>query len=132
MANKYKGEVSFEAGGESYILRFSANAIVALEEKFDKTLKQLGEMMSDAETLRMSTVKEIFCIGLVDHYSEARPDIDRAKAEIIFGRLRPIDATALMNDAFVAAFETPEAGNAAASANPPQPGNPTVGTGPDS
>jgi hypothetical protein len=131
MANKFKGEVSFDAGDEKYVLRFSADALVSIEEAFDKTMKQVGEMMRDPETLRMSTVKRIFCIGLVDHYMEDRPEIDAAKAATIFRRLRPIDATEIMNRAFVAAFDRSEGEAGQSDQNPPKPGEPN-GTGPDS
>lgn len=130
MANKYKGEVSFDAGDEKFILRFSANAIVNIEDAFDKTMKQIGDMMQDPENLRMSTVKKMFIIGLVDHYAESRPEIDEVKAAVLFARLGPIEATAVLIRAFTAAFD---GGEAEAGQNPPKPGDPQQsGTGPDS
>lgn len=134
MANKYKGEVEFKAGDETYVLRFSANAIVGIEEAFDKSIRQLGDMMSDPDKLRMSAVKQMFCIGLIDHYAETKPEIDAAKAEAIFGRLSPIEATQVVVRAFTAAFDMATGGQAAADANPPAAASeaPPIGTGPAS
>lgn len=132
MANKYKGEVEFKAGEESFVLRFSANAIVGIEEAFDSTIRQLGDMMSDPDKLRMSAVKRMFCIGIVDHYAEARPEIDAAKAEVIYRRLGPLEATQIVVRAFTLAFDA--GGQAPAAANPQAAANeaPQTGTGPTS
>lgn len=135
MANKYKGEVSFEAGGESFVLRFSANAIVALEDAFNKTIAQVGQdMMSSPENLRMADIKKMFCIALVDHYAESRSEIDDKKAGFLFARLGPVEATQIVIKAFTAAFEAPAGGQVAPAANPPQPPSesPRTGTGPAS
>ncbi|TGN89423.1 hypothetical protein EOW77_0003605 [Bradyrhizobium yuanmingense] len=120
MANKYKGEIAFTAGEDSFVLRFSANAVVAIEDEFDQTINQLGKLMSDPEKLRLSVVKKMFCIGLADHYAETRPEIDRGAAETIFGRLGPVEATSLVVNAFTSAFELADGGQAAAAKNPPQ------------
>lgn len=131
MANKYKGEIGFTAGDESFVLRFSANAVVAIEDEFNQTINQMGVMMSDPEKLRLSVVKKMFCIGLADHYAETRPEIDRAKAETIFRRLGPVEATSLVVNAFTSAFELADGGQAAAEKNPPQalPATAADGTG---
>lgn len=134
LGNKYKGEVEFKAGEESWVLRFSANAVVGIEEAFDKSIRQLGDMMADPDKLRMGSVKRMFCIGLVDHYAETRPDMDDAKAQMIFGRLSPIEATQVVVRAFTAAFDMATGGQAAADANPPAAASeaPPIGTGPAS
>jgi hypothetical protein len=135
LANKYKGEVAFEAGGEEFVMRFSANAIVTLEEVFNKTVATLGQDMIKApENLRLADIRTMFKIGLVDHYSETRPEIDEAKAKVIFGRLSPVEATQIVIKAFTSAFQLGEGGQAAPTANPPQtlPGQPSTGTGPTS
>lgn len=129
MANKYKGEVSFKAGDEEYVLRFSANAIVNMEDKFDMPIKQVGEIMGDADKLRMSTVRTIFCAGLVDHYAETRPEIDEARAMLIFARLSPVEATALVVKTFNAAWGVEEGGQAAPAANPPPPAGEAASNG---
>lgn len=130
MANKYKGEISFEAGGEPFILRFSANAVVTMEEVFDKTIAQLGQdMMSNPEKLRMADIKKMFCIGLIDHYAESNAGVDQARAEVIFSRLGPVEATQVVIKAFTAAFEAPAGGQAAPVANPPQAMPAPTGTG---
>jgi hypothetical protein len=127
LANKYKGEVSFEAGEETFILRFGANAVVGIEEAFAKTIRQIGEQMMEPGALSMADVKKMFCIGLADHYAETRPEIDEQKAKFIFARLGPIEATQVVVKAMNAAFDA--GGQAAPAANPPPPADQTTGTG---
>lgn len=128
MANKYKGEIEFEAGDDKYILRFGANAIVGLEDRFQKSIRQLGEQMAQEGALTMADIRKMFCIGLVDHYAETRPDIDEQQATFIFARLGPVEATQLVVRAINAAFSD-AGGQAAAEANPPQAAPRATGTG---
>ena len=130
MANKYKGEVAFEAGGQPLVIRFSANAIVGVEDAFDKTIQDVGAMLSDSKTLRMSTIKRIFCIGLIDHYAESETPYNDASAAAIFARLSPSEATTILTQAFTAAFDSGE--KAECDKNPPTPGDLTAGSGPAS
>lgn len=123
MANKYKGEVAFEAGGDSLVIRFSANAIVCVEDAFDKTIQEVGAMLSDSKSLRMSTIKRIFCIGLIDHYAESDTPYNEATAGAVFARLSPAEATSILTQAFTAAFDTGE------PANPPKPDDLQDGVG---
>lgn len=122
MANKYKGEIGFEAGGEQFVLRFSANAIVNIEDAFDKSISKIGESMRDPDMVRMADMRRMFCIGLMDHYAETGHPMEEERAKQIFSQIRPVDATTLVTRAFNAAFGAgDEGGQEAPAPNPPPP-----------
>lgn len=118
MANPHRGEYEFEANGKRNKLFFSADAICSLEEELDLGLNDIGERMRDAEKLRMSMVRTMFRVALVD--------ADEAECEALFRSLRPVDAVAHVIRAFALAFGTDDGGER--SDRPTQPG--ADGTGP--
>jgi len=126
MANKHKGEVEFEAEGKKYTLRFSADAICNLEDKFDKPLAELGNIFGDPKRLRMSTVRGAFEIALRDKH----PDIDDTAMTAIFRSLTVPDAVSLVVRAFTTSFGADM--EAEGNANPQQPGKPDAGSSPAS
>jgi hypothetical protein len=80
MANPQKGEVSFEAGGASYTMRLSVDALCALEEATGKGVVALSAELSDPARLRMSTVRHVVWAGLREHH----PDVSlKAAGELI-------------------------------------------------
>jgi len=125
MANPHRGEFEFEAAGEKYILRFSANAVVDLEEAFDVTLGQLGERFQSLDAVRLADIRTMFCVGLEDKHRDLTKD-QRIK---LFGELLPMEATQLVMQAFQRSFGVSEV---VVAENPPKPGNPPSGTGPAS
>lgn len=135
MANKYKGEIEFDAGVDKLVLRLSVNAICDIEEAFaGKSIKEIGMELGDPERMRYSNVRTIFCCGLIDHYREdPAMAMDEAKAKAIFSRLTTADALDIVSRAFNASFDDGQGGahTAAEGQNPPKPGDPTTsGTGP--
>lgn len=126
MSNKHKGEFEFEAGGQKYVLRFSANAVIDLEEAFGRTVGQLGDLFQDTATLKLSDIRTMFCVGLQDKHE----DLTNEQRTKLFGELLPMDATRIVMQAFQRSFGIEQ--EAAGEANPPKPGDPTSGTGPAS
>lgn len=60
-----RGRISFEAGGESYVLHYSHNAICRLEEASGKSLGQLTrELEAMGENLSVRSVRLLFWGGL--------------------------------------------------------------------
>jgi hypothetical protein len=118
--NPHKGDVAFEAGGRSYTLRFSTNAIVVMEDHFDRGVNEISALLSDPGKLRIGHVRAVFWAGLSDHH--AAFTLQEAGAIIdAIGQARAVELIAL---AFSRAFPEAEA-----QANPPAPGQ-ADGTGP--
>jgi hypothetical protein len=70
MANANRGEVSFEADGKEYTLRFSTNALCELEEKLDTNFIEVAKRLSDQANVRLSLVRAVVWAGLRDRHSE--------------------------------------------------------------
>lgn len=104
MANKHRGEYSFEADGTRWTLCFSADAIVNLEEEFDRPVGKIAALISDPETMRMKEVRRIFIVGMRDR----NPDMDDEKARAVFRAMRPVDAVRVVSEAFSRAFDVEE------------------------
>lgn len=120
MANPHKGDVAFEAEGRSYTLRFSANAIVALEDCIDKPISEISALLGDVTSLRMKNVRAVFWAGLTDHH----PDVTAARAGQIIDAVGFGRAVELIGLAFSRAFP-----DTSGEANPPMPGQDRDGTG---
>lgn len=72
MANVHKGEVSLDAGGTIYTLKFSANSICELEDQLQKPIAKIAAELGDGDTMRMSTARAVFWGALREHH----PDVD--------------------------------------------------------
>lgn len=80
MANPHKGEVALKAGGATYTLRFSVNALVELEEAAGKGIIVLSQELSSVETMTLGLVRKVLWAGLREHH----PDLDlKAAGELI-------------------------------------------------
>lgn len=116
MANKFKGEVEFEAGDEKYKLSFSANALVEMEEvlgvDFNQVIERLqGGKMSLAET------RKIFWAGLLDH----QPETTMVDAKRILSKLAPTQMAQLVGEAFTRSMGDSTDETATASPRPLEP-----------
>jgi hypothetical protein len=65
-ANAYRGEASFEVGGERLLLRPSFGALVAAEE-------ELGSLFEMVERAAGGSLKLQQIVALFDHLSRGRP-----------------------------------------------------------
>jgi hypothetical protein len=68
MGNPMKGEVTFDADGKQYTLRFSTNAMITIESEGGRTFPALVEELRNPETLSIKTVRLLFWGGLQDHH----------------------------------------------------------------
>lgn len=100
MANRSKGEVSFEANGQSYTMRFSANALCELEDALDMGVTAVAIQMSSPENLRMRTVRAVLWAGLRDHH----PNITQQEAGELVMEITFPKALELIGKAFEIAF----------------------------
>lgn len=55
MANKDRGEVDLVAGGKTYTLRMSLNAVAEIEELLDKGINDIAAMVRDPADFRIGT-----------------------------------------------------------------------------
>lgn len=82
MANPHLGEVEFEAGGVPYTLRFSIDALCALEEKSGKGFPSLCTELSDPGKVSLSLMRMMVWAALRDD----KPDLTlRDAGELIIG-----------------------------------------------
>lgn len=70
MANPHKGEVAFEANGETYKLVFDFNAICELEDALGVSASAIGEAIGD----KLSNLRTVFRIGLSRHHNLSDPE----------------------------------------------------------
>lgn len=101
MANPHRGEVSFEAEGASYTLRFSINEICELEAAFDKPVLDIAALL-DPKAFRVTDLRAIFQIGL-------QQDVGIEQAGEILSSIGPAKGIDLVTQAFRLAFPPPEA-----------------------
>lgn len=76
MGNPHKGDVTFEAGGRSYTLRFSVDALCALEEVSGRGIVALSTELSDMDRVSLTLLRKVVWAGLREHH----PDIDMKSA----------------------------------------------------
>jgi hypothetical protein len=137
MVNPIRGEVSLPAGDETFTLRFSANALVDLEDALGMGIVAIGAEMtswaSQPARIRFKTIRAVVWAGLQEHHPErleggaANPDgVDLRRAGDIIvaaGGIEPV--TSKISEAFARAFPAPET----KGARPPKPEAATNGTG---
>jgi hypothetical protein len=127
LANKLKGEVSFEANDQSYTMRFSTNALCELEDALDMGINAVAEQLSKPDTLRLKTVRAVFWAGLRDHH----PGMTVDDAGNLVSDITMPKALELIGKAFELTFQD------APKVRPPKPGQvagpaskaPSAGTG---
>lgn len=71
MANAVRGQVSLEAGGTTYTLCLSTNALCELEDATGESVAAITERMNGSG-VHMKTVRVLVWAALQDHH----PDID--------------------------------------------------------
>lgn len=94
----YKGDVKFDVEGQEHILVFTVDALIELEELFDRKVQDIGAMFG--EGLRMKDLRAVFRAGLSEHH----PEVDDAVAGFIMSKIGITRAGELVGKAFLAAF----------------------------
>lgn len=113
-----RGEVRFEAAGASYVLAYSINALVAIEDALGMGIADIGALLQDKARVRLGTVRTVFRCGLVDHH----PGLTDAQAGMLMTELGVEAATNLIGKALSAVF-APQSGTGLPSSAAPGPGN---------
>lgn len=113
MSNRHKGEVSFEAEGVTYVLRFSIDALCRLEDTSGLVLSDLLEEMSDKSRMTIRRVRQLLHAALLEHH----PELDlQAAGELMLKGGGVLATMARVTEAMSAAF--PEASG---KPRPPEP-----------
>lgn len=70
MGNKNRGEVSFDAGGKTYTLRYSIDAICEMEAELDKGFVAIAGDLSNPDKISVTLVRAVLWAGLREHHNE--------------------------------------------------------------
>lgn len=77
MANAHQGKVDFEAGGKTYTLCFSANALCDLEDISGKGVvaifTEMEEWQNDPNKISLKFLRSVFCAALRDSHPDITP-----------------------------------------------------------
>ncbi|MFN4176422.1 GTA-gp10 family protein [Phenylobacterium sp.] len=98
MSNPLKGEVAFRAGDATYRLVYAIDALIALEDRYGKSVAEVGQMIADGMGPR--DMLAIWHAGLL----ECHPDLDEAAAKRLVAQVGIGQALQLIGRAFAAAF----------------------------
>lgn len=125
--NPHKGEVELKAGDKAYVLRYSIDAICAIEEKLGKNFLRIVAEMQNPATMTVTMMREVLHAGL----AERHPELTLKEAgELLVAAGGVVGAMQKVNEAFGAAFPQAEASGT------PRPQNRAdrrkAGTGPNS
>ena len=102
MANKIRGEVSFESpSGESFTLKYDVNALCELEDMLDMGIPEFAAVFKESGKIRLKHVRAAFWAGLRHH----RPEVSLSQAGnlmMAIGGMAP--ALNLVGEAFSRTF----------------------------
>ena len=113
MANKHKGEIEFQSEGNSYILRYSTNALCELEAilemPFNSVLIEFAE-----NKISMINTRAMFYAGLTEFHS----DMSISLAGELLDKIGIDRGITLLNEAITLAF--PASSGSKKKESPPQ------------
>jgi len=121
--NPKRGDVSFEAGGKTYTLRYNHRALVKLETALGKGLMQVIAEMGKPDTMRLGTTVALLWAGLQQHHPEMTQDQAIDILDEIDGGVPTV--IAVIDQAFGKAFES----TLGTKGTNPRQGKETNGTG---
>lgn len=105
MANPHRGEVALRIGDADYTLRFSVNALCALEDALDKSAGEIVASLGDGSKVRLKTIRALVWAALLDRH----PDMTMQAAGNIVSDGGTAFVMGKITEAMQAAFPAPEA-----------------------
>jgi hypothetical protein len=124
----HNGGVSFEANGQTYKLRYSVDAMCALEEVCGgKGIIAIATDLQDPQKVSLTLIRKVIWAGLREHHPEVEVKAAGVLIEQIGGLMKAIE---LIQRGLEAA--SPEAKKGDAAEVPPKPVHPESGIGPAS
>lgn len=67
MANAQKGEVSFEALGQSWTIKLGTNAMCEIEDRTGMSINKIGDKLN-GDGFTMKLMRTVFVCGMLDHH----------------------------------------------------------------
>lgn len=120
MANPHRGQVPLAAGGVTYTLSMSINAMCVLEAHLKKPigeiLLEMYAVQANPARLSLTLSRAVLWASLQDHHG----DIDLVSAGDLVGEVGLPKAFAAVTEAVKMAFPEQGAGKAKADARPPK------------
>jgi len=119
--NPLKGEIGFEAGGQTYMLQFDFNALCLIEDRLDMGMDDIlarfappgNDAPPRAAAPKLSFLRTLFWAGLQRHHAGST----LAQAGDLMGEVTPVVANGLILAALAKAFPDPAAAVDAEEAN---------------
>lgn len=68
MANKQRGEISFEANGQTWTMKVGTHAMCEIEDATGKTIAEIGNLMGNTKTASMKLLRAVFWGSLQHHH----------------------------------------------------------------
>lgn len=68
MANKERGEVSFEASGKTWTMKVGTGAMCDIEAATGKSITEVGKALGNAETASITLLRTVFWASLQDKH----------------------------------------------------------------
>jgi hypothetical protein len=112
MTNDIRGEVGFDALGQSYTLKFGNGAVRHIENETGMSFAQVGAVLSDPAKATMTVLTVAFHGALRRHH----PDLSIDDVDDILDDLGPEKAGKLLGDAVALTY--PPAPKGGAKSNP--------------
>lgn len=100
MANRERGEVSFEADGTSWTMKIGTGAMCEIEEKTGKGIAEVGALLSDPKTASISMMRAVFWGSLITHHKGTTIE----KCNELIDELGMAKTAELIGEAFKLAF----------------------------
>lgn len=72
--NPHRGEVALQVGDAAYTLCYSVNSLCVLEEKLDKSVSKIIEMLGEGKDIKLGLVRDIVWAGLLDKQKDITTD----------------------------------------------------------
>jgi hypothetical protein len=110
MANRERGEVSFEADGTTWTMKIGTGAMCEIEEKTGKGIAEVGSLLANPKTASISLMRAVFWGSLTTHHK----DITVERCNDLIDELGMVKTGQLIGEVFSLAFpvEKKKAGGA--------------------
>lgn len=108
MANRERGEISFEADGQVWTLRVDTNAMCEIEDLTGKGVAEISKLLGSEKTATISLLRAVFCGALRSRHA----DVTAKRAGELIDAIGVQSAGEMIGEAFNLAFpETKGKGN---------------------
>ncbi|MGL5934596.1 MAG: hypothetical protein ACRCZI_03120 [Cetobacterium sp.] len=107
MSNPNRGDVSFDASGKTWKLKFSTNAICELEDAIGIGVDSIASSMQNESAQKMKLLRAVLWAAMQDHHE----GITKKQVGDLIDEIGFEVATQKMTEAFAAAFPESKGGS---------------------